>query len=81
MADGARLLELSQRAAQRFENQPAAEKRRLLKLVLSNCSWKNGELFAEFRQPFAQFAVAAKDIEQKKAADRAVSDLCVVKGG
>lgn len=57
--DGVRLLDLAQRAAGLFESQPPAEKRRLLNFLLSNCSWKDGALHAEFRQPFDMLAVAA----------------------
>ncbi len=59
LEDGVRLLDLAQRAAVLFESQPVAEKRRLLNFLLSNCSWKDGMLHAEFRQPFDMLAVAA----------------------
>ena len=52
LEEGVRLLELAQGAHKLFEKQPANEKRRLLNFVLSNCSWKGGELTATFRQPF-----------------------------
>jgi hypothetical protein len=35
-----------------FERQQPREKRRLLNFVLSNCSWEDGEVIANFRQPF-----------------------------
>jgi site-specific DNA recombinase len=50
--EGIKLLELAQRAARLFESQPAKKKRKLLDFVLSNCSWKEGELVAQYRQPF-----------------------------
>ena len=55
------LLGLARRAHELFENQPANEKRKLLDFVLSNSIWKNGELVAEYRQPFdvLAFAVAS----------------------
>jgi hypothetical protein len=56
--EGIRLLELAQRAARLFENQPAKEKRKLLDFVLSNCTWKGGELAACYRQPFDSLADA-----------------------
>lgn len=40
--EGVKMLELAQRAHLLFENQPPAEKRKLLDSVLSNCSWKDG---------------------------------------
>lgn len=52
LEEGVRLLELAQGAHKLFEKQPANEKRRLLNFLLSNCSWKGGEMTATFRQPF-----------------------------
>lgn len=52
MEDGVRLLELASRASKLFQQQPASEKRRVLDFVLSNCTWKDGELTPVFRQPF-----------------------------
>ena len=52
LEEGVRLLELAQGAHKLFEKQPANEKRRLLNFLLSNCSWKGGEITATFRQPF-----------------------------
>ena len=56
--EGIKLLQLARRAHELFENQPANEKRKLLDFVLSNSVWKNGELLAEYRQPFDVLAVA-----------------------
>jgi site-specific DNA recombinase len=50
--EGIRILELAQNARRLFEQREAREKRRLLNFVVSNCSWKGGELNADFRQPF-----------------------------
>jgi site-specific DNA recombinase len=52
MEEGIRLLELTQRAHSLFQRQEPREKRRLLNFLLSNCSWKDGELIPVFRQPF-----------------------------
>lgn len=54
--DGAQLLELLDRFAQLFEQQPASEKRKLLKFVVSNSTWKEGTLTVQYRQPFDLFA-------------------------
>jgi hypothetical protein len=48
-----------------FESQPPAEKRRLLNFVLSNCTWKGGELVAKYRQPFDVLAVAVASEQQR----------------
>jgi hypothetical protein len=55
--EGIRLLDLARRAHVLFENQPPAEKRKLLDFVLSNCRWKAGHLEAEYRKPFDMLAV------------------------
>ena len=52
LEEGVRLLELAQRAHSLFQKQEPREKRRLLNFLLSNCSWKAGELIPVFRQPF-----------------------------
>ncbi len=57
--EGVQILELAQRAHRLFGTQPPAEKRKLLDFVVSNCTWKDGELSAEYRQPFDVLAVAA----------------------
>jgi site-specific DNA recombinase len=50
--EGTRILELARNARRLFEKREAREKRRLLDFVVSNCSWKEGELVTSFRQPF-----------------------------
>jgi site-specific DNA recombinase len=62
--DGVRLLELAKRAGELFEKQSAGEKRKMLELLLSNSSWKDGELEVTYRQPFD---ILAKTIAQEKA--------------
>jgi site-specific DNA recombinase len=52
LEEGVQVLELAKRAHSLFQTQEPREKRRLLDFVLSNCSWKGGELTAVFRQPF-----------------------------
>ncbi len=73
LEEGVKLLELSQRAAALFEKQEPGEKRRLLDFVLSNCTWKNGELRAEYRQPFDLIADANKSKEPVGAESSAKS--------
>jgi site-specific DNA recombinase len=62
--DGVRLLTLAQRAHKLFEMQAAGEKRKLLQFVLSNCSWKAGELTVQYRKPFDLLALAASANQQ-----------------
>ena len=63
--EGVQLLELAHNAHALFEGQPATEKRKLLDFVLSNCTWKGGELAAKYRQPFDILAVAVA-LEQRR---------------
>ena len=64
--EGIRLLELAQKAGALFRKQSSAEKRRLLGFVLSNCTWKDGQLTAEYRQPFDLLAKNVVAFEKKK---------------
>ena len=57
--EGVRILELAQKAHSLFERQSAMEKRKLLKYVLSNSTWKNGILTPSYRKAF-DLIVAAK---------------------
>jgi site-specific DNA recombinase len=52
------LMSLTSRAAERFERQCASEQRRLLRLVLQEAIWQNGELRTCFREPFEQLRLS-----------------------
>ena len=69
--EGVQLLELAHRAPVLFESQPPAEKRKLLNFVLSNCTWKGGELAAKYRQPFDVLAVAVASEQQRMGGESA----------
>jgi site-specific DNA recombinase len=66
--EGIRVLELARNAPRLFEKQKAHEKRRLLNFVVSNCSWKDGELAATLRQPFDILAKTVT-LSARKAGD------------
>jgi site-specific DNA recombinase len=68
MDEGMQLLELAQNAQRLFEKQEPREKRRLLNFMVSNCTWKGGELAVAFRQPFDLLAKTALAHATKKAA-------------
>ena len=68
LEEGVQLLELANRAYDLFRKQHPSEKRRLLNFVLSNCTWKGGQLSAEFRQPFDMLALRTTTHESRKAA-------------
>jgi site-specific DNA recombinase len=57
--EGVQLLELARRAHALFRRQKPHEKRRLLNFVLSNSTWRDGQLTVEFRQPFDLLVVGA----------------------
>jgi site-specific DNA recombinase len=64
--EGIRLLELAKSAHSLFEKQEPREKRRLLTFLLSNCSWNNGELTAEYRYPFDLLSKHPRKYEEEK---------------
>jgi len=66
LEDGVRLLELAQNAHEQFIQQPPQEKRRLLDFLVSNCSWKDGKLTANFQEPFNMLALTIRGAELKK---------------
>jgi site-specific DNA recombinase len=57
--EGVALLDLARNAQKLFAKQEPREKRRLLKFLLSNCAWEDGEVVATFRQPFDMLAETA----------------------
>jgi site-specific DNA recombinase len=78
MDEGVQLLELARSAQKLFEWQKPREKRRLLSFVLSNCTWENGEVVANFRQPFdllAETAVSAARAAATQSAKSAKTEI------
>ncbi len=58
LEEGARLIDLAHGSQQLFAKQEPHEQRRLLNFVLSNSTWKNGEMTVTYRQPFDLIAEA-----------------------
>lgn len=81
MDEGLMILELAQDAVNLFQKQSAREKRRLLRFVLSNCTFDGEQLAPEFRQPFDMIADMATACATEKAAEANSDDLCQLKGG
>lgn len=52
MDEGVALVGLALNAHRIFESEAHLSRRRLLNFILSNCTWKDGKLSAEFKQPF-----------------------------
>jgi DNA invertase Pin-like site-specific DNA recombinase len=67
MDEGINLLELVSEAHRLFEKQQGNEKRRLLRFVLSNCTWKGGELQPTYRQPFDMIAHTMRQVRKPVA--------------
>jgi hypothetical protein len=59
MHDGVRRLELAQSAGRLFRKPTGAEKRRLLGLLVSNCTLADGKAAVTLKQPFDMIAEAA----------------------
>ena len=69
MDEGVALLTLARKAHRLFESASGAEKRRLLNFVLSNCTWQDGELRAEYREPFDLLAETIADADPDNGGD------------
>ena len=78
LEEGVRVLELAKNAQRLFDTQEPREKRRLLNFVVSNCSWKGGELTVALRQPFdllADTAAQAARVGDSEDADLAKREI------
>jgi hypothetical protein len=64
---GVDILELAQTALQTYSEYEPSERRKLLRILLSNCSWIDGTLQADFRQPFNMLADTNAVWKEKKA--------------
>jgi site-specific DNA recombinase len=73
MDEGVQILELARNAQRLFERQEPREKRRLLNFVLSNCTWQDGEVVANLRQPFDLLAETTAIAFRREAESPAVS--------
>lgn len=79
--EGIRLLELSQRASELFDSQPAEEKAKLLKYVCSNSTWKDGCLTIHFRKPFDTIALMEREITDEVVIGPAILSERIFGGG
>jgi DNA invertase Pin-like site-specific DNA recombinase len=76
--DGVRILELAKNAQKLFDQQPPADKRRLLEFVVSNSTWRDGKLASTYRQPFdliAETALRSECVEAKQGLETAKSEI------
>jgi hypothetical protein len=55
------------------QTQEPRQKRRLLNFVLSNCTWDDGEVIANFRQPFDLLAETTNTAARHEAGNAASS--------
>ena len=70
LEEGVKILELARNARPLFEQQESREKRRLLDFLVSNCSWRDGELTVALRQPFDLLAETNAITAQPAARNR-----------
>jgi site-specific DNA recombinase len=69
LLDGVRMLELANKAYFLYLKQPPAEKAKLLKLVLSNCSVDATSIYPTYRKPFDVIFARAKNEEWRARRD------------
>ncbi len=72
------LMTLTSKAADLFLEQPGAEQRKLLRLVLETASWKGEELRMSFRSPFSQLRLSNRATHTNNGqlgANESVSDI------
>lgn len=65
----AKVLELTAKARRLFEMQSPREKRKLLRIVISNSTWKSGKLSVEYRQPFDLFATWSEKMKKENTSE------------
>jgi site-specific DNA recombinase len=78
MDQGIQILDLAHNAHQLFGAQAAKEKRSLLNFLLSNCTWKQGTLTVEFKDPFdflAETVEAAARVEAAEGVESAKKEI------
>ena len=73
--EGVQMLELAQHAVLHYENQNMLEKREVLNFVYSNSTWKDGQLFPNFRKPFDSLVVANEASKKEQGTLREKSAL------
>ena len=81
LEDGGRVIEPAQNAQRLFEKQDAREKQRRLNFLVSNCSWRDGELIATLRQPFDLIAETTAIDAKLKGAREVSNGLYEIWGG
>jgi site-specific DNA recombinase len=72
------ILNLAQNALRLFTAQPANEKRGLLNFLLSNCTWRQGSLIVEFKEPFDKLVetfLHATEIEAAEGAEKVKNEI------
>ena len=73
--EGVQLLELAKKAHTLFLKQDAVEKRKMLQLLCSNCTFEDGELKVELEQPFEALRLTNAEWQKKKVAGADSDDL------
>jgi hypothetical protein len=69
MVEGVKILELANKAHFLYLRQPASEKARLLRIVLSNCTVDATSIYPTYRKPFDLIFARAKNEEWRARRD------------
>ncbi|MCL4305872.1 recombinase family protein [bacterium] len=64
---GVRLIRLAQQAGELYQSQNNTEKRRLIEIVLSNSTYKDGIISPVYRKPFDIIAIRNEEARKEKA--------------
>jgi len=67
MLEGVQLLELLQNVVAAYVSADMPTKRRILDFVTSNSVWKDGQIYPNYREPFAAIALMGTGAETKQA--------------
>ncbi|MSQ97317.1 MAG: hypothetical protein EXR98_22565 [Gemmataceae bacterium] len=78
---GVQVLELAEGTYELYLRQPPAETRRLLTMLLSNCTFRDGQITPTYHQPFDIIEVMADCVEKNKPAARAGQPVLQEWGG
>jgi site-specific DNA recombinase len=78
MGEGSRLLDLAHNAHRLFQRQSPKEQQRMLKLLLSNSTWKSSGLTTTWRQPFDLIENSVASAAEETEKNGSASALCTV---
>ena len=75
---GVRILELAKDAYRLYSEQDMGEKRCLLQIVFSNCTWADGKLTPTYRKPFDSLVITNVVYQESVEAKGREQDFCPI---